>query len=332
MLDERRSSILRVLVEEYTRSGQPVSSRAISESSGLGVSSATIRNELAGLEREGFVAQPHTSAGRVPTDLGYRYYVDHLSPIRLRTSTHSRIVNFFSSVHRELDALLQETSDLVADITHYPAVVLGPGLGADTIHGVNLVRLGPEVVMLVLVASSGRVVKEIARLPRAVSPEQVAGAERLLVDALCGQPVAQAIERVAALPGRRSREVGLVMQTAAEAAQRSAEQTQDLYMGGTSQLAGLWADLDKLHRILEYLERESVMQLLESAADGTSVRIGSELPVPSGTDLAVVSRSFEMGQSGTGQVGVFGPKRMDYRRTIRVVEEVGDGLGDTLGR
>ncbi len=129
MLDDRRSRVLQALVEEYIATGLPVSSQAILERSGLPVSSATIRNDVARLEAYGFVEQPHTSAGRVPTAAGYRFYVDHTSPARLRTATRSRIDSFFSDVHRELSRVLKETTGLLAEVSHSPAVVIGPALG-----------------------------------------------------------------------------------------------------------------------------------------------------------------------------------------------------------
>ncbi len=331
MLDERKSAILQALVEEHIRTGEPVSSRAILDSSGLGVSSATVRNELGRLEAEGFVSQPHTSAGRVPTDKTYRYYVDHLSPIRLRSTTREKIESFFTSVHLELGRLLQRTSDLLAEITHFPAVVLGPGMTSDVIHGVNLVRLGPEMVLVVLISESGMVAKDMVRLPRPVTAAEIASAETLLVEAFTGRSIADATEVLDALPAE-TEQVRQVVDVAVDVARRSEEITKDIYVGGTSQLAGLWADLGKVHRLLEFLERETMVQaLLAEGAEGTSVRIGSELDIVADQDLAVVSTSYELSRGGSGRVGVLGPKRMDYRRTIRVVEEVGEGLGDRLG-
>ena len=133
MLDDRKAAILRELVEEHISTGEPVSSRAIVEA-GLDCSSATVRNELAVLEAEGYIIKPHTSAGRVPADRGYRYYLDHLSPGSLRRSTQSRIANFFASMHTELGRMLRETSDLLSEITRYPAVVLGPGLQGQMVR------------------------------------------------------------------------------------------------------------------------------------------------------------------------------------------------------
>lgn len=131
MLDDRRSIVLQALVEEYIRTGQPVSSRAVLEHCTVDVSSATIRNDLAKLESYGFVTQPHTSAGRVPTPAGYRYYVDHCSPSKLRLATRERIEAFFAGIHEELGKLLKQTSGLLSDISHYPAIVIGPGFGDE---------------------------------------------------------------------------------------------------------------------------------------------------------------------------------------------------------
>ena len=131
MLDERKIVVLQTLIEQYIATGEPVSSAAIAQHSGLGVSTATIRNDLTSLEAEGYLLQPHTSAGRLPTAKGYRYYVDHSEPGHLRRGTQNRINTFFSSVQLELSRLLKATTELVADETTYPAVVLGPGLGGD---------------------------------------------------------------------------------------------------------------------------------------------------------------------------------------------------------
>ena len=328
MLDERKSAILQALVEEHIRTGEPVSSRAILDRSGLAVSSATVRNELVRLEQDGFAEQPHTSAGRVPTDKAYRYYVDHISPTQLRVGTRAKIEDFFTSVHHGLGQLLQETSDLLADITHYPAIVIGPGLTADAVHGVNLVQLSPEMVMVIVVSESGRVAKELVRLNRPATPSELRRAESLLAGAYEGQAIDDAT-RVESTP---SGPVGDVLDAAAAVITRSESAVRDMYLGGTSQLTALWEDLRKVHRMLEFLERQTILlRLLDDEERGTTVRIGSELSMAPDADLAIVSTSYEVGDVAQGRVGVLGPRRMDYRRTIKVVEEVSEGLGDSLG-
>jgi heat-inducible transcriptional repressor len=195
---------------------------------------------------------------------------------------------------------------------------------------VHLVRLAPDLVLVVLVSESGRVAKELVRLTRAATAEEITSAEGLLEHALCGKRLQEASLGIAELTSDEPQGVRAVVRAAADVARRTEDVTHDIYLGGTSQLAALWADLDKVHRVLEFLEQQTrLMRVLEQTR-GTSVRIGTEVGLDVG-DLAVVSTSYAAGSAGEGRVGVIGPKRMDYRRTIRVVEEVGEGLGDSLG-
>src|SRR3990172_2415011 len=176
MLDERKAAILGALVEGHIATGSPMSSGAILDRAGLDCSSATIRNEMVVLERLGLVAQPHTSAGRIPTDRGYRYYVDHLSPGSLRSSTRGRIDTFFGTVHSQFSSILRETSDLLSEITHYPAVVVGPGLRGHVVRDVHLLAVEPHVVVVVLLTDTGRVHQSLVRPPHAVDADDVAAA------------------------------------------------------------------------------------------------------------------------------------------------------------
>ena len=189
MLDSRRAKVLQALIEEYIRTGGPVSSAAILAHSELEVSSATIRNDLARLESYGFVTQPHTSAGRVPTEQGYRYYVDHRSPATLRSSTRSRIDRFFSEVNRELSDLLKETSSLLSDITSLPAVVIGPGFASEVVVGSHVVPLSSGACMLVLVGKTGRVIQEVVRTPVNMSTGELGELEAAIEDVFVGSTV-----------------------------------------------------------------------------------------------------------------------------------------------
>jgi heat-inducible transcriptional repressor len=331
MLDDRRSTVLQALVEEYISTGEPVSSQAILERSGLSVSSATIRNDLAKLESYGFVTQPHTSAGRVPTPGGYRYFVDHCSPARLRSATRARIESFFADVHKELGKLLKETSSLLSDVSHYPSVVIGPGFGAEVIGGIHLVHLGSSVVLAVTVSESGRVSQEIVRLGFDPTDGELDESEVLLQRLYTGRSVDDGAQSIAlldreAIPDR----VGAVIGGVAGALRRSEESTSDIYIGGTSQFAALWEDLANVSAILGLLEQDSSLRDVLGDEDGPSVRIGGELNLDD-VDLSVVSMPYVAGGKGAGRVGVLGPMRMDYRRAIKIVEEVGEGLGDSFG-
>lgn len=327
MLDERKASILGAVVEDHIQTGAPVSSRAILERSGLDCSSATIRNELVVLEREGYVSKPHTSAGRVPTDRGYRYYVDHLSPGLLRASTRGRIDEFFSSFHAEFGRVLRETSDLLSEVTAYPAVVLGPGMRGLVLRDVHLIGVEPGVVLLVLIGDGGRVHQSAIRLTVPVTPAEVAEAHEALVACFAGKPMTDepGVPDLSGLaPAARS-----LVTRAVEAVADAADASREIYVGGTSRMVELWEDLAKLHRILALLEREAtVLQLMDDSGEGTTVRLGPEIHLAE-QDLAVVSTPYSVG-GGKSRMGVLGPLRMDYRRAIRVVEEVSDALGDSL--
>ncbi len=328
MIDDRKALVLQALVEEYIRTGEPVSSHAILERSALDVSSATIRNELARLESYGFVAQPHTSAGRVPTHQGYRYYVDHCSPARLRSATHDRIRSFFADVHREVSKLLKETTGLVSDITQLPAIVVGPQADVSRIHAVHLVRLGSSAVLVVTIAETGQVTQNVVSLEFEPTDEQLDEAERVIEGVYAGRGRDEASADQRLTSADLSDVVKRIIDPVNHEIKRAESVAPQLFVGGTSQLAGLWADLAIVHRMLDLLERDSDVQaILGDPADGTTVRIGEEFGDT--MDLAVVTTPF--GSHGSGRVAVLGPMRMDYRRSIRVVEEISENLEERLG-
>lgn len=332
MLDDRRIAVLQALVEEYIATGEPVSSAAVLERSGLNVSSATIRNDLSRLESYGFVFQPHTSAGRVPTQTGYRFYVDTASPTKLRGATRLRIDSFFAEVGRQLSSLLKETTGLLSDLSHYPAVVIGPGFSGEHVRAFHAVPLGANALLAVTISDSGRVSQDVVRLDVAPSEDEVGQAERLLAKSFMGRTISEGVAKSAERPPDLAASVAGIVDSVAETLRGVDQRTKDIYVGGTAQLAELWKDLAHVQTILGLLEHEAELAtLIENEVEGTSVKLSSELEFDE-VDLAVVSSSYDAGEHGTGRIGVLGPMRMEYRRTIRLVEEVGEGLGESLGR
>lgn len=328
MLEERRSEVLRALVEEHIRTGEPVSSRAVLAATGINVSAATIRNDLAALELEGYVVQPHTSAGRIPTARAYRYYVDHLRPVRLGTASRHRITDFFSSMHTELGRLLKATSELLSEITHYPAVVVGPGVSQDTTRAIHLVPTGTQTALLVLVTDTGRVAQEICRFDQPVDPEDLAEVERLLIRLVAGHDApgitAEARREVAG-------QLYGVFERAWEAVGRASQAGAEVYVGGTPQMTNVWEDLSTVHRVLEVLEREAMLFSVLARAPGTTIQFATEIPGGPEMDIAVVSTTYDVAGAPAGKLGVIGPMRMDYRTAITAVETVGQRLGDQIG-
>jgi heat-inducible transcriptional repressor len=329
MLEDRRSEILRTVVEEHIRTGDAVSSRAVVEKARLKVSSATIRSDLAVLEAEGFVLQPHTSAGRIPTAAAYRYYVDHLGPGRLRSAAQAKIDAFFGDVHLELSNLLKATSDLLAEITDLPAVVVSPAMTGDRIRAVHAIQVLTDQILLIVVTEGGRVMQQRGRVRAPVTPFEVERAQRLISGLVVGRdfggdiPVSD--DQIKSL-NEPTREAVL---TIADALHLATSSNAEVFVGGTQRLAGAFDDLSAVERILEVLEREAELMKILAGASGTSIQIGAELPVGD-VDLAVVSKRYDAGTT-VGSVGVLGPMRMNYKRAISAVEEVSRELEERIG-
>ena len=185
IMDERKANILRTVVEEYIATAQPVGSGHVAASPDVAVSSATVRNDMAALEQEGYLAQPHTSAGRVPTDKGYRYFVDHLGRrARLAPGDAQQVRQFFADAHGELEVMLAETTRLLAGLTRHTAVVVGPPHGRAVVRSVQLVGLSDKVVLLVVVLSNGVIAKHVVEVESEPSDDDLAAAGRLLADVL----------------------------------------------------------------------------------------------------------------------------------------------------
>ena len=329
MLDDRRSQILKALIEEYIRTGEPVSSQAVLDLSGLDVSSATVRNDLAQLESYRFVVQPHTSSGRVPTHQGYRFYVDHLAPSRLRLDTRRQIDAFFQQVHMQISDVLRETSTFVSELTTYPSVVVGPTTSSDVVKDIRLVPLGGTVILAVAIAESGRVYQEFVDTGIVADDTTLEAAERLIAAAFEGKALDDPeAERLAAsdLPAMVKRVIMPVTDQLAGNTTAASE----VYVGGSSQMAALWSDLTMVQHLLEMLDEEAALiDLMSDDTEGLRVRIGPDLGDES--DLAVIATSYVTPSGSRGAMGVIGPMRMDYRRTIRVVQGVSEGLEKSFG-
>ncbi len=324
MLEDRRSEVLRALVEEHIKTGEPVSSRAVLERSRLSVSAATIRNDLAALENDGLVMQPHTSAGRVPTVAGYRYYVDHLGPGRLRQAAQDKVSTVFGDVHLELSKLLKATSDLLVEITDLPSVVVAPGVARENVRALHTVQITNDQVLVVVVTEGGRVVQQRGRVRVPVTPLEIEEAQLLMSEAVVGRELGAVPVLEDEFEGGLSKPVKEAVLTIADCLHLAGSAGSEMFLGGTQRMTQVWQDLSTVHRILEIMEREAEVMGLLAAAPGTSIQLGEDL------DLAVVSKGYESGGEA-GSLGVIGPMRMNYKRVISAVEEVTRELEEQIG-
>jgi heat-inducible transcriptional repressor len=334
-LDERKAAILRAVVEEYVETAQPVGSQTIARASGLGVSSATVRNEMTVLEREGYLVQPHTSAGRVPTDLGYRFFVDHftrqggLPPGQRRT-----VSEFFASAHQALEDLLHETSGLLARVSHHAAMVMGPQPSASEVRSVQLVPLQPGVVLLVAVLSNGAVEKHVLQLEHDTVDDGRLGAATAALEA---QLLGHSWANLPKTTPTGDAAVDAIAATARDAlAVASEEETfEPLYVGGVSRLAAeqeAFPTAESAARLLEMLEHQVVVvSLVRELLDaGLTVSIGSENGLDDLRDCSIVVAPYTVDGLPVGLVGVLGPTRMDYRHALAAVSAVSQQLGRHL--
>lgn len=328
MLEDRRSEILRALVEEHIRTGEPVSSKSIAERSRLAVSPATIRNDLGALELEGFVIQPHTSAGRVPTVLGYRYYVDHLNPGRLRHSAQEKVTSVFGEVHLELSKLLKATSDLLAEITDLPAVVVAPGVGRDRVRSVHTVQVTTDQILLVLVTEGGRVVQQRGRVRVPVTPQEIERGQRLVTESVVGAEVGRGPHIPSEVFDALEEPVKEAILTMIDCLHLVSTASAEMFIGGTQRMATAWQDPDSVRLILDILQREAEVMKLIAGASEVSIQIGSP-DDDTAVDMAVVSKRYDI-SGEAGSVGVIGPMRMDYKRAISAVEEVSKELEEQI--
>jgi heat-inducible transcriptional repressor len=336
-LDERKAAILRAIVEHYVDSAQPVGSQTVTQTAGLGVSAATVRNEMSVLERDGFIAQPHTSAGRVPTDSGYRYYVDHLAGAgALAPAERRRIVDFFTSATMAMDDLLHETSQLLARVTAHAAVVVGPQPESVHVRSVHLALLQPRLLLAVVVMSNGAVEKETVVLDAEVESEDVGTASARLAAHLAGRRLAElAGMRYSGPFGDRADALARASCEALAAFVRL-HHDEPLYVGGASRLAAEQEAFASTSAsgLLELLEQHVVLGALlrELLGPGLTVRIGAENELADLRECSLVLAPYLVEGEPIGTVGVLGPTRMDYRKAQAAVSTVSRQLGQQLSR
>ena len=329
-LDDRKAAILKAVVEEYVETALPVGSQTIARAEDLHVSSATVRNEMTILEREGYLAQPHTSAGRVPTDRGYRYFVDHLSERGALPALQRRAVaDFFDSAHQALEDLLAETSQLLSRVSRHAALVMGPQPHAARVRSVQFVPLQPGVALLVVVLSNGAVHKEVVPLTDDLDEASIHAAGAALDAHLHDHEWARLPD---APPG-----VDAVARAGLAALRQAATpgHAEPLYVGGASRLAAeqeAFETAERAARLLEVLEHQVVVVSLvrELLERGLTVSIGSENRLEELRDCAIVLAPYEVDQRTAGIVGVLGPTRMDYRHALAAVATVSQQLGRHL--
>ena len=335
-LDARKIRILQAIIDEYVLSAAPVGSRSISRNPLFNLSSATIRNEMADLEEMGFLEQPHTSAGRIPSDKAYRLYVDSImNRAQLSRDEIKRIHSHFSNKVSEVDEVLRQTARALSSITNYTAVVLAPSIENDTLRHVQLVPLMPGKALLVVVTSTGFAKDAVIRTAQDVSTEDLEKISRLITKRLQGSRMDQVADRIKneLLPELADKRVFL-NDVSDTISRKIASDERNMELAGAGNMLHYpeYSDIGKVQNFLMAVEgRDALYDMLKkSSTMEFTITIGSENEQEQLRDCSVVTATYRMGDSPMGSIGIIGPTRMNYGRVLSVLEYMRKGLGEIL--
>jgi len=330
-MSSRRLEILRAIVDEYVATQEPVGSKSIADRHGLGISPATIRNEMAVLEDEGLITQPHTSAGRIPTDLGYRVFVDKLATVKPLSGAERRAIETFLEGALDLDDVVMRTVRLLADVTKQVAVVQYPTMVKSRVRHVEIVSLTSSRLMVIVITDAGRIEQRAIELTKDVSDQFISAIRNQLNNAMMGQSLPDVAERLTGImesySGSDRRDVAIVLSTVIEMAMEQPEQK--VVLAGTANLARFQEDFSaQMHPVLEALEEQVVLlRLLGDANETVKVRIGSEQSETNLRSTSLVTVGYGSDTSPLGALGIIGPTRMDYAGSMAAVSAVARYVG-----
>jgi heat-inducible transcriptional repressor len=333
--EDRRLAVLRAIVEDFIATNEPVGSKALADRHNLGVSPATIRNDMAALEEDGLIAQPHTSAGRVPTDAGYRVFVDRLTLVKPLSAPERRAIHAFLDEAVDLDDVLRRAVRTLAQLTRNVAVVQYPSLSRSRVRHVELVALSASRLMIVLITDTGRVEQRVVDLPAAVAADVVVDLRNLLNVRLHDRLLAEAPAIISELPGTVAPELRGVTSTLIAVLLETLVERHGarVVLGGTANLTEHTQDFPALQPVLEALEEQVVLlRLLDQSATSSQivVSIGNENEHAGLVSTSVVASSYRARGAALGAVGVLGPRRMDYGHTMARVAAVARYVGELL--
>ncbi len=335
-MDERKFRILQAIIDDYILTAVPVGSRTISKKYDMGLSSATIRNEMSDLEELGYLDQPHVSAGRIPSAKAYRLYVDQLLQMgRLRADTEDTVKGHFAGRVRQMEDVIDHAAQVLSNLTNYTAVVLPPSGTQPRIRNIQLVSVSDTAALAVIVTDAGVVRDAVIRVSEELDQDALYAVSRTLTEELAGRTLQDAVERIpdiiARMQGQRELLTGLedVLHTQQEASHPH------VAIGGTSNMLSYpeYSDMEKARSFLSLMEtRDRLADIIRQKGEMSfTVRIGPETGVPEMADCSIVTATYTTGNGQQGTIGVIGPTRMQYSRVLSIMNTMGQQLSELFG-
>ena len=336
IIGARKERILRAIIDDYVRTAVPVGSRTISRKYETSLSSATIRNEMSDLEELGYLDQPHTSAGRVPSHKAYRLYVDRLLQVgNLSPEETKKIQAHLRERTSQVQEVIRSAAQVLSDATHYTSVIVAPQAQALRIRRVQLVLITENTALLVIVTNAGIVKDAVVRVPGELSAEHLHAISNLLTDQLADRPIDQVRQRFRVLIhqlGEHRRLLANVMNAMETSIVEPSES--DVVVGGSANLLSYpeYSDIEKARNFLAVLDSKETLARLLGSRGGVefTIRIGSENEAPEFQDCSVVTATYHIGSGTSGTLGIIGPTRMDYQRVIAVMKTLKYAMNELL--
>lgn len=337
VLTDRQLLILQVIINDFIHNAQPVGSRTLSKKGEIQFSSATIRNEMADLEELGFIEKTHTSSGRVPSERGYRYYVDHLLSPRMLTKTDLTLIqSVFKAKIVELERIVQKSAQVLSDLTNYTSIVLGPRISENHLKQIQIVPIQPDKAVAILVTNTGHVEHKLINFPGKVNLSDLEKLINILNERLSGVPMSELKDRI-------FKEIVIFLKSHIEnydhvfsglsAAFHSSIDDGQLYYGGKINMLNQpeFHDIDRVRSLLSMIEeKQDVIRLFENNHHGISIKIGKENDNEAMEFCSLLTANYSVGSKQIGSIAIIGPIRMDYSRVVSLLNQVSSDLSNAL--
>lgn len=336
LLTDRQVLILQVIVDDFIRSAQPIGSRSLSKKEEINFSSATIRNEMADLEDMGFIEKTHTSSGRIPSEKGYRFYVDNLLlPQKVNRTDMAAIKSIFAERIYELEKIVQKSARILSEMTNYTSIVLGPAVKDNRLKKLQIVPLNKDTAIAIIVTDTGHVENRMFHFPTSIDPSDVEKMVNILNDRLAGVPLtnlnSKIYKEIAMLLRQHISSYDTLLNTIMDTLNLPA--SEKVFFGGKTNILSQpeFNDVDKIRNLMNMIEHEDgLYHLIRQNSAGINIKIGTENDNSAMENCSLITATYSMGEEKLGSIAVLGPTRMEYSRVISLLQLISTDLSKVL--